>query len=223
MLEAQLELKRGHTAEAIEHFDAALKKDPNNKIVQYWKAQLDGQTGSVAEAAKTLEAIVRDKPVKELDPGTSLLSAAQSALANLSLRTGAFDDAIRRFEELKRSDQNGTLTRDDRWQLITAYVAKGQWPLAKREIAAISQRRQEPAQRRRASPRRQFLSAARRRRAALSQLDYVLEVNPTHPGGGRHPLVHPAQGETARPGSRDPAQGHLARPRQGEAGPRSST
>ena len=122
---------------AIEHFDAALKKDPDNKIVQYWKAQLDGQTGSVAEAAKSLEAIVRDKPVKELDPGTTLLSAAQSALANLSLRTGAFDDAIRRFEELKRSDQNGTLSKDDRWQLITAYVAKGQWPLAKREIAAI--------------------------------------------------------------------------------------
>ena len=45
VLEAQLELKRGHTAAAIKHFDSALKKDPNNKIVQYWKAQLDGQTG----------------------------------------------------------------------------------------------------------------------------------------------------------------------------------
>ncbi len=48
VLSAQLELKRGHTAQAIKHFDAALKKDPNNKIVQYWKAQLDGQTGSVS-------------------------------------------------------------------------------------------------------------------------------------------------------------------------------
>ncbi len=137
VLEAQLELKRGHTEAAIGHFDAALKKDPNNKIVQYWKAQLDGRNGSVEEAARTLEAIVRDKPVKEIDPGTSLLSAAQSALANLSLRTGAFDDAIRRFEELKRGEQKGTLSRSDRWQLITAYVAKGQWPLARKEIAAI--------------------------------------------------------------------------------------
>ena len=81
MLDAQLALKRGKIGEAIEHFDAALKKDPDNKIVQYWKAQLDGRTGAVAEAAKALEAIVRDKPVKEVDPGTSLLSAAQSALA----------------------------------------------------------------------------------------------------------------------------------------------
>ena len=48
VLSAQLELKRGHTTQALEHFDAALKKDPNNKIVQYWKAQLDGQTGSVS-------------------------------------------------------------------------------------------------------------------------------------------------------------------------------
>ena len=71
---------------------------------------------------------MRDKPIKELDPGKTLLSAAQSALANLSLSTGAFDDAIRRFEELKHSNQNGTLLEDDRWQLITAYVARGQWP-----------------------------------------------------------------------------------------------
>ena len=61
VLEAQLALKRGHAAEAIEHFDAALKKDPDNKIVQFWKAQLDGQTGAVAEATKSLEAIVREQ------------------------------------------------------------------------------------------------------------------------------------------------------------------
>ena len=104
MLEAQLALKRGQTAAAIEHFDAALKKDPENKIVQYWKAQLDGQNGAVAEATKSLEAIVRNKPIKEVDAGTTLMSAAQSALASLSLRTGALDDAIRRFEELRRSN-----------------------------------------------------------------------------------------------------------------------
>ena len=89
VLEAQLALKRGQPAEAIEHFDAALKKDPENKIVQYWKAQLDGQNGAVAEATKSLEAIVKNKPIKEVDAGTTLMSAAQSALASLSLRTGA--------------------------------------------------------------------------------------------------------------------------------------
>ncbi len=88
-------------ARPIEHFDAALKKDPDNKIVQYWKAQLDGQTGAVAEATKSLEAIVREKPVKELDPGMSLMSAAQSALANLSLRTGG---ARRRHPPLRGAE-----------------------------------------------------------------------------------------------------------------------
>ena len=171
----------GIPPEAIEHFDAALKKDPNNKIVQYWKAQLDGQTGSVAEAAKTLEAIVRDKPIKELDPGTSLLSAAQSALANLSLRTGALDDAIRRFEELKRGDQKGTLTRNDRWQLITAYVAEGQWPLAKREIAAILNDAKNPPSDDERVRGANFYRQQGEDAPALSQLDYVLEVNPTHP------------------------------------------
>ena len=74
VLDAQLALKRGKMGEAIDHFNVALKKDPENKIVQYWKAQLDGRTGSVAEAARALEDIVRDKPVKEVELGTSLLS-----------------------------------------------------------------------------------------------------------------------------------------------------
>jgi len=181
VLEAQLELKRGHTEAAIGHFDAALKKDPNNKIVQYWKAQLDGRTGSIEEAARTLEAIVRDKPVKEIDPGTSLLSAAQSALANLSLRTGAFDDAIRRFEELKRGDQKGTLPRSDRWQLITAYVARGQWPIAKREIAAILNDTKNPPSDDERVRGANFYRQQGDDAPALSQLDYVLDVNATHP------------------------------------------
>jgi predicted Zn-dependent protease len=180
VLEAQLALKRGQTAQAIGHFDAALKKDPDNKIVQYWKAQLDGQNGSVAEAAKSLEAIVRDRPVKELDAGMTLLSAAQSALANLSLRTGALDDAIRRFEELKHGDQIGTLSKDDRWQLITAYVARGQWPAAKREIALLlndSTNRPTDDERVRGA---NFYRQQGEDSAAQSQLDYVLKVNPTH-------------------------------------------
>ncbi len=194
VLEAQLALKRGQTAKAIDHFDAALKKDPDNKIVQYWKAQLDGQTGAVAEATKSLEAIVRNKPIKEVDPGTTLMSAAQSALASLSLRTGAFDDAIRRFEELKRSDQNGTLTKADRWQLITAYVARGQWPTAKREIAALLNDPKNPPtddeRVRGANFYRQQGEDARgpgpARLRSPGQSD--------QPVGRRHPFLHPAQG-----------------------------
>ncbi len=67
VLDAQIAIKRGKIADALDHFNAALKKDPDNKMVQFWKAQLDGRTGAVAEATKALEQIVRDKPVKEVE------------------------------------------------------------------------------------------------------------------------------------------------------------
>ena len=44
LLDAQLALDQGNPAAASAAFDAALKKDPNNKIVQFWKAQLDSRT-----------------------------------------------------------------------------------------------------------------------------------------------------------------------------------
>lgn len=181
VLEGQVALRRGKTADAIAHFNAALKKDPNNKIVQYWKARIDGRNGSVGEAARALEQIVRDRPVKEVDDGTTLLSAAQSALAGLSLQSRDFDEAIRRFEELKRSSRTGALSREDRWKLITAYVNKDQWPAAKREIAAILNDAKEPPSNeervRGASLYRQQGESA----AAMAQLDYVLKVDPTNP------------------------------------------
>ena len=181
VLDAQLALKRGRPAEAIEHFDAALRKDPENKIVQYWKAQLDGQNGAVAEATRSLEAIVKNKPIKEVDTGTTLMSAAQSALASLSLRTGSLDDAIRRFEELKHSDKNGTLSKADRWQLITAYVARGQWPSARREIAALLNDPKNPPTDDERVRGANFYRQQGEDATALAQLDYVLKVNPTNP------------------------------------------
>ncbi len=128
ILEGQLALKRKNATAALEHFNNALKKDPENKVVQFWKAQLDSRTGSLSQATKALEDLVKNRPSKEIDAGVTLMSAAQSALANLELQTGKVDDAIRRFEELKRNGESGTLSRADRWQLVTAYVAKQQWP-----------------------------------------------------------------------------------------------
>jgi cellulose synthase operon protein C len=180
VLEAQLALKRGNAADAISHFETALKKDPDNKIVQYWKAQLDSRNGAVEEATRSFEAIVRNKPLKEVDPGTTLMSAAQSALANLSLQAGEFDKAIRRFEDLKRNSRNGTLSKPDRWQLITAYVTKGNWPVAKSEIAAILSDAKNPAgddERVRAA---NFYRQKGEEALALAQLDTVLETNPTN-------------------------------------------
>jgi cellulose synthase operon protein C len=180
VLEAQLALKRGNASEAVGHFDTALKKDPDNKIVQFWKAQLDSRNGAVGEATKSLEAIVRNKPVKEVDPGTTLMSAAQSALANLSLRTGEFDEAIRRFEELKRNSQNGTLSKKDRWQLITAYVTKGNWSIAKREIAAILNDTKNPPSDEERVRGANFYRQRGEDGPALAQLDYVLQTSPTN-------------------------------------------
>lgn len=180
VLEAQLALKNKNLASAREHFAKALKKDPNNKIVQYWKAQIDSQYGNASEATQTLETIAQSKPIKEIETGVTLESAAQSALANLSLRSGKFDDAIRRFEDLKRASQNGTLSRDDRWQLITAYSAKGQWNIAKREIAAILNDSKTPPTEDERVRGSNFYRENKEVAAAQAQLDYVLKSNPAH-------------------------------------------
>jgi len=181
VLDAQLALKRGNTADAIGYFDAALKKDPDNKMIQFWKAQLDSRTGAVAEATRSLEALVKDKPVKEIDPGLTLMAAAQSALANLSLRTGYYEDAIRRFEELRKSSETGTLAKADRWQLITAYVNRGEWPKAKREIAALLDDAKTPPSDEDRVRGANFYGQHGDVESALTQLEFVRRKNPAHP------------------------------------------
>ena len=168
---------------ALEHFNNALKKDPENKVVQFWKAQLDSRTGSLSQATKALEDLVKNKPSKEIDAGVTLMTAAQSALANLELQTGKVDDAIRRFEELKRNGESGTLSRADRWQLVTAYVAKQQWRTAKRELAAILNDRKNPPSDDERVRGANLYRQQKEEAAALAQLDYVLKVNPSNAAG----------------------------------------
>ncbi|MGE3818274.1 MAG: tetratricopeptide repeat protein, partial [Isosphaeraceae bacterium] len=182
LLEAQLALDRGKLAEADGFFAAALKKDPGNKVVQYWKAQIASRLGDTRSATKTLEAIARDGSTKELDTGLSLTAAAQSALANLALRTGEVGDAIQRFEALRSSEGPGALARADHWQLTAAYAAKGQWNSARREIAVMLNDTTNPPtldeRVRAANLYRQNKEYA----PAAAQLDYVLSVDPTHTG-----------------------------------------
>src|SRR5208283_933187 len=59
ILEGQLALRRKNVSAALEHFNDALKKDPENKVVQFWKARLDSQTGSLSQATKALEDLVK--------------------------------------------------------------------------------------------------------------------------------------------------------------------
>jgi predicted Zn-dependent protease len=181
LLEAQLALDQGNLKAASDSFDAALKKDPNNKMVLFWKAQLDSRSGAAPEAVRTLEGIVRERPTKQLDSGLTLTAAAESALANLALQNGDLDVAIGRFEELK-SGPGDSLSRADRWQLVTAYAAKGDWHLARQELGAILNNLENPPTADDRVRAADFYRRSGDRATADAQLDPVLKANPTHPG-----------------------------------------
>src|SRR5262249_58452506 len=70
---------------------------------------------------------------------------------------------------------------NDGWQLITEYVAKGEWPQARREIAAILNDTQAPPSREERVRGANFYRQQGEDPAALAQLDYVLKVEPTNP------------------------------------------
>ena len=181
LIEAQVAIEQAKYNEALVFLDEALKKDPGNKLVQFWKAQIDTKLGSSADAAKTFERIANANSPKELEEGLSLSTAAQSALANLSLQSGDLDSAIRQFESLRSGGGMTEIGRSDRWQLIKAYVAKGQWPAAKREIGLLLNDTKNPPsldERVRAS---NFYRENKELQAAIDQLTYVLTINPSHP------------------------------------------
>jgi predicted Zn-dependent protease len=179
LLDAQLALEQGNLADASARFDAALKKDPGNKLVQYWKAQIDSRTGASGEAARAFESLANDGSSKQLDSGLTLAAAARSALANLALQRGNVDDAIQRFEAL-RSGGLGELARGDRWQLISAYAAKGQWPAARKEVAALLNDAKNPPSNDERVRAANFYRANKEDAAAVAQLDYVLKVDPAN-------------------------------------------
>jgi predicted Zn-dependent protease len=180
LLEAQLALEQGNISAASESFDAALQKDPNNKMVLFWKAQLDSRTGATPAATRAFEAIVKERPTKELDSGLSLTAAAESALANLAMANGDLDSAIERFEEL-RGGEAGSLGRADRWQLVVAYSAKGQWAAAKQEMAALLNDLKSPPTNDERARAANLYHQHGEDAAAQAQLDLVLKVNPAHP------------------------------------------
>ncbi|SIO65453.1 Tetratricopeptide repeat-containing protein [Singulisphaera sp. GP187] len=183
LLDAQLSLDENDLTGAVTHFEAALKKDPGNKLVQFWKAQLDSRTGATEEARESLEEIARAKPTKEVDGGLSLLTAAESSLAAIALESGDPDGAINRLEVLRGNGQNnlGGLSRADRWQLVTAYSAKGEWATAKREIASLlNDTKNKPTFDERVRGAN-YYRVHDEDAAALAQLDYVIQVDPAHP------------------------------------------
>lgn len=183
LLDAQVSLDQNDLSGAVAHFDAALKKDPTNKLVQFWKAQLDSRNGSTEDARESFEQIARARPTKEVDSGLSLMTAAESALASIALENGDVDGAIARLEDIRKSgpDSVGGLARGDRWQLVRAYAAKDQWAAAKREIASLLNDPKNPPSDDERVRGANYYRVHDEVDAALAQLDYVIKNDPAQP------------------------------------------
>ncbi len=180
LLDAQLALAKQDPKAAAAFLKAALDKDPNNKVALFWKALLDERTGSQARASQALETIVKDKPVKEIDAGLSLTTAANWALADMALNNQDLDNAIRRFEGMLQAGGGADLDRAIRWKLVTARAGKGDSTQAKAEVAKLlSDPKTTPEERVQAADfyRRQGDDAL-----SLAQLDRVLKADPNHTG-----------------------------------------
>lgn len=180
LLDAQLSIEKGNNAEALRFFDEALKKDPGNKMVHFWKAQIERSMGASGEAMRTFEALAQGGSTKKLDSGVALAAAAQSALANMALQSGNVDDAIRRFEGLRTTGGLGQLEREDRWQLVRAYAANNQWSQARREIAALLNDPKSPPSKEERVRAANFYRVNKEDGPAVAQLDYVLKLDPSH-------------------------------------------
>jgi predicted Zn-dependent protease len=178
LLDAQLAMFKNQPRAAAGFLEAALKKDPGNKVALFWKAQLDDRNGSSAEAARVFEEIVKEKPVKELDEGLSLTTAAHWALATMALENQDADEAIVRLEAMLKGGDSPDMARAVRWQLAAARDAKGQWPAARAEIEALLKDPKVKATTLERVRAANFYRVHGEVAAAAAQLDLVLKAEP---------------------------------------------
>jgi tetratricopeptide (TPR) repeat protein len=181
LLDAQLALARNDLPSASGFFDAALRKDPNNKIVQFWKAQLDGRANPEG-ASRVLEALAHGDSVKEVDTGLSLVAASQSALAGIAMESGDLDSAIARYREMLKDGMAAGLARSIRWQIVAAQVAKKEWPAAKAEINALLDDPKSPPTPEELVRAATFYRLNQEDETSLALSDRVLKDDPTYPG-----------------------------------------
>ena len=181
LLDAQLALAKNDLPAASGFFDAALKKDPNNKIVQFWKAQLDGRADPEG-ASRVFEALAQGDSVKEVESGLSLVTASQSALAGIALESGDLDSAIARYREMLKDPSTVGLSRTIRWQLVAAQVAKKEWAAARSEINALLNDPKAPATSEERVRAATFYRLNKEDGPALALSDEVLKADPAYPG-----------------------------------------
>jgi predicted Zn-dependent protease len=181
LLDAQLSLAKGDSAGASAHFNDALKKDPNNKVVQFWKAQLDGRIDPEG-SSRVFETLSKENSIKEIETGLSLVAASQSALANIAMESGDVDAAIARYRQVLKDAGPGGVSRTVRWQLAAALTAKKDWPAAKLEIEAILADTRSPVTLDEKIRAATFYRLNQDDTRAMSLADEVLKADPTHSG-----------------------------------------
>ncbi len=115
---------------AIASLDAALKKDPGDKVALFWKAMLEDRAGASDKAALVYESILKDQPIKDLGAGLTLTTAAKWALADMALQNHDIEGAITRFEGLLKGGNAGKLERAAAggWSRRTRPRARRPWP-----------------------------------------------------------------------------------------------
>jgi tetratricopeptide (TPR) repeat protein len=181
LLDAQLALAKNDLTAASGFFDAALKKDPNNKIVQFWKAQLDGRADPEG-ASKVFESLAHGDSVKELESGVSLVAASQSALAFIALEGGDPEAAIARYREMLKDPSNVGFSRVIRWQIVGAQAAKKEWPAAKAEINGLLKDPKSPPTNEELIRAATFFRLNKEDDTALQLSDQVIKADPTCSG-----------------------------------------
>lgn len=181
LLDAQLALAMNDMPAASRFFELALRKDPNNKVVQFWKARLDGRTDPEG-ASKVLETLAQGDSVKELEDGLNLTTASQSALAGIALEGGDIDTALARYRSMLKDPKTPEVARAIRWQIVGALVAKKEWPAAKKEIDALLKDPKSPATPEEMIGAATFCRLNNDDASALALSDQILKADPTYTG-----------------------------------------
>ncbi len=181
LLDAQLALNKSDLTAASGFFDAALKKDPNNKVVQFWKAQLDGRADPEG-ASKVFESLAQGDSVKELETGVSLVAASQSALAFIAMEGGDLDSAIARYRDMLKDPANAGHSRVIRWQIVAAQAAKKEWPAARAELNGLLKDPKSPPTAEELVRAATFFRLNKEDDTALKLSDQVLQADPTYSG-----------------------------------------
>ena len=181
LLDAQLALSRNDVVAASGFFDSALKKDPNNKVVQFYKAQLDGRVDPEG-ASKVFESLAHENSIKEVVPSLTLNAASQSALASIALESGDLDSALARYRDMLKDNPSPAIGRSIRWQIVAALAAKKEWPAAKAEMTGLLTDPKVPATAEERVRAATYYRLNKDDAAALAQVDQVLKADPASPG-----------------------------------------